>query len=90
MRRNGAPQMTDDTQQQRTACVGEACLANQNIACQICRDACEVGAIRFSPQLGRVAQPVVDVEACTACSECLAVCPTGAISLAVQPEAAEA
>ena len=37
--------------------VGPSCLAAAGVVCQICRDCCPVGAIRFRPVLGRVAQP---------------------------------
>jgi ferredoxin len=32
-----------------------------------------------------VALPLLDTEACTACGECLAICPAAAITLAAVP-----
>lgn len=63
------------------ALVSDACLAGHNVACQACGDQCEAAAIRFRPRLGGAARPEVNAERCTGCAECLAVCPTQAISI---------
>lgn len=65
--------------------VGDGCLARCGIVCQSCRDACPEGAIRFRPKLGRVAEPEVDLAACTGCGECVAPCPVAAIEIAGRP-----
>jgi ferredoxin-type protein NapF len=57
------------------------CLALQGVECRVCGEACEAGAIRFRLQIGAVAQPALDLSACTGCGECLAVCPSNAIAL---------
>ena len=62
--------------------VGAGCLARRGIVCQSCRDACPEGAIRFRPRLGRVAEPEVDLAACTGCGDCVAPCPVAAIRIA--------
>ncbi len=66
------------------AVIGEACLALRGVECRICGDACGAGAIRFRPVRGGVALPIVAEDACTACGDCVAPCPTGAIP-AMQP-----
>lgn len=38
--------------------------------------------MRFRPRLGRVAEPEVDLAACTGCGECVAPCPVAAIEIA--------
>ena len=57
------------------------CLAQRQVECRVCGEVCDHSAIRFRPQLGRVAQPMVDVQACTGCGECVARCPERAIEL---------
>ena len=61
--------------------IGEACLAERQVECRICGEACPSGAIRFRPRLGGIAQPGLDEAACNGCGACLAPCPTRAISL---------
>ncbi len=65
--------------------VGDGCLARLGIVCQSCRDACPEGAMRFRPRLGHVAEPEVDLAACTGCGECVAPCPVAAIEIAGRP-----
>lgn len=55
------------------------CLAERQIVCQTCGDACEVEAIRFRPKVGRVAVPAIDPDVCTGCGACIAACPENAL-----------
>lgn len=64
--------------------IRDSCLAKSNIHCQSCQDACETEAIRFLYSPGRVPHPEVDVDSCTGCGACVAVCPQDAIGLPVQ------
>ncbi|MDO5623657.1 MAG: ferredoxin-type protein NapF [Pseudomonadota bacterium] len=57
------------------------CLALQKVECRTCGDACDARAIRFRPALGGIAQMQLDPQACTACGECVAVCPVGAAAM---------
>jgi ferredoxin-type protein NapF len=61
--------------------IGRSCLALNGVFCQSCADACEARAIRFAPLPGRPPVPIVADERCTACGECAAVCPAGAIAI---------
>ena len=58
------------------------CLAQSNVVCRACGDACPVQAIRFSPQVMSAAQPQVDESLCTGCGACYSPCPVQAIRIA--------
>lgn len=64
------------------AAIGDACLARANVVCRTCGDACEPRALRFRPRLGAAARPEIDIDACTGCGACVAVCPAGAVTVA--------
>ncbi len=61
--------------------IGPQCLALQKVECRMCADACEPRAIRFQPALGGISQMVLNLAACTACGECVGVCPVGAAGM---------
>lgn len=61
--------------------IGGSCLTLGGVSCRCCEDSCEVGAIRFRPQLGGASQPRLDADSCTGCGACVAVCPVGAIDV---------
>lgn len=71
---------------QQPAVIADRCFQNHGIVCASCLDACPKAAIGRTP--GRTAMPIVDPERCSGCGACVAVCPAGAIALAVvAPEA---
>ncbi len=55
------------------------CLAQRQVVCQTCGDACDAEAIRFRPQIGIVAIPHIDEDSCTGCGACIAACPENAL-----------
>ena len=57
------------------------CLAQRDIVCRSCGDACGQSAIRFKPRPGGSALPEVEASRCTGCGGCVAPCPAGAITL---------
>lgn len=61
--------------------IGERCIARQQVECRICGEMCEFAAIRFVPQPGGIAAPLLDGERCTGCGACVAPCPTTAITV---------
>jgi len=63
------------------AVIASHCLALNDVACRNCDDACEQRAIRFRPQMGGQYLPTILSDACTACGDCLSVCPVEAISI---------
>jgi len=64
------------------AMIGDTCLDRHGTTCRACQDVCPAAAIRFRPLLGGRAEPILSVERCTGCGECLAPCPVGALTLA--------
>jgi ferredoxin-type protein NapF len=59
--------------------ISASCLAQRQVVCQTCGDACEVEAVHFRPQLGSVAVPRIDQDVCTGCGACIAACPENAL-----------
>lgn len=68
--------------------VSDQCLPKRGILCESCRDVCIDGAIEFPRTAGQAPLPVVSAAACTGCGACISVCPAGAISAALDAEAA--
>ncbi len=65
--------------------ITERCLSLRGIVCRSCGDACDTDAIRFRLEVGGRATPMLDIDACNGCGECLAICPEDAVAL-VEPE----
>jgi ferredoxin-type protein NapF len=63
------------------AAITPSCLALNHVVCSACAERCEVGAIRFQPALGAAPTPAIDLDRCTGCGACVAVCPVSAITL---------
>ena len=57
------------------------CLSMNATICRSCGESCDDKAIKFDLKLGGIAQPVLNVEQCTGCGACFAVCPVQVISL---------
>lgn len=68
------------------ALVDDACLGARGVVCASCRDACPQSAILIPPAARGAAR--IDVDACTGCGACVAVCPTRAVHLHLPGEAA--
>jgi Fe-S-cluster-containing hydrogenase component 2 len=58
---------------------GAACLAWQRITCVSCKNACPENAIAMAVNQG----PRIDPQLCSDCGQCAAVCPAGAIRIAI-------
>lgn len=65
---------------QLTATISAACLINQDVICSVCAEQCEVSAIRFVFQAGKVPSPEIKVDTCTGCGACFRPCPANAIT----------
>jgi ferredoxin-type protein NapF len=61
--------------------VAPNCLALARVECRVCGDACDPRALRFRPAPGGVSPLQLDTAACTACGECVSVCPVGALAV---------
>lgn len=69
-----------------TATVSAGCLARQGIACRVCGEWCDAGAIRFRPALGGKAEVQVDAEGCNGCGACVGRCPAKAVAMQQRPQ----
>ena len=77
----GARQIGQSGHVGQSAQVGASCLAHSGISCRVCEDNCPERAIRFRPELRGRETPVISAELCTACGECLPICPVSALSI---------
>jgi ferredoxin-type protein NapF len=61
---------------------GDRCLAAMHhVVCQSCGDACDTYGVRFIPTFRGVPNPTLDIELCTGCGACVAVCPAAAVNV---------
>ena len=70
---------------QAKARIAASCLAQQEVVCRSCGDACGESAIHFRPRLGGAARPELEAARCTGCGACVAVCPVHAIKVSAPP-----
>lgn len=63
------------------AAIGEECLGFQGVYCKSCGEVCEMEAIRFAFNSGRIPVPSVDSDACNGCGACVSVCPLEVIKV---------
>lgn len=61
--------------------LNDHCLAFRAIHCELCRDVCEAGALRFVPRLSAMSIPAFNLDLCTQCGDCARVCPQNAIDV---------
>ncbi|MBL4830209.1 MAG: ferredoxin-type protein NapF [Aliivibrio sp.] len=61
--------------------INSDCLATKSVECRSCSELCEPMAIKFQLTIGNVAQPRLDLDKCTGCGACVAICPVSAISM---------
>ena len=64
---------------------GEFCLPRQGVVCRSCGEACATSAIVFRPAAGGVSRPDLIADRCTACGDCVPVCPVSALALGACP-----
>lgn len=57
------------------------CLSMNAIICRSCAESCEDEAIKFTLKLKGIAEPVLDVDACSGCGACFSVCPVKVITI---------
>jgi Fe-S-cluster-containing hydrogenase component 2 len=68
------------------AAIGASCVSRRGVACRVCAEYCDRGAIRFRAARGGISVPIVDGAVCTGCRACLMPCPVGAIALGMESE----
>lgn len=66
--------------------VTNQCLAQNEVYCQSCRDACDELAIKFDFFSERIPKPQIDLEACNSCGACVSICPPNAINITITKE----
>ena len=59
--------------------LGDGCLQELGISCQLCRDVCPASAISVDLSQRPVGRLLIDSEACTGCGTCLGTCPEEAL-----------
>ena len=59
----------------------DRCFNRQGVYCDSCRDACEIDVIRVKPRLGGTVEIRIELDQCTACGQCVSVCPADAIAM---------
>ena len=59
----------------------DKCFNQEGVYCDSCRDACETDAIKVKPRLGGTVEIRIDLDPCTACGQCISVCPADAIAM---------
>ncbi len=57
------------------------CLSMNATICRSCGESCDDKAITFDLKLGGIAEPKLNIEQCTGCGACFAVCPVHVITL---------
>ena len=63
------------------AAIQSSCLSINAVICRSCGEVCDERAIRFKLEVGGVAIPQLDLDQCTGCGACFAVCPIRAVTL---------
>jgi ferredoxin-type protein NapF len=63
------------------AAIQPNCLSMNAVICRSCGEVCDERAIRFKLEVGGVATPLLDLDQCTGCGACFAVCPIRAVTL---------
>jgi ferredoxin-type protein NapF len=81
----GALHDIDSSPWRLKAAIDARCLTRQGVTCQVCGDHCPTHALRFPPQAGAAAVPLLDLSACRGCGACVAVCPAQAITMTELP-----
>ena len=61
--------------------ISNCCIEYKGVSCRRCGEVCDHGAIAFKVAGRGISHPVVDINQCTLCGECLNICPVSAITL---------
>ncbi|EGQ7930922.1 ferredoxin-type protein NapF [Vibrio vulnificus] len=68
---------------QARAIINESCLSYHNVECRSCGEMCEPMAIQFKLEIGKVAQPQINLDECSGCGACVSVCPSSSINVSI-------
>lgn len=64
------------------ASIGDGCLLNLQISCQLCTDACDLEALKLDLSQRPTGRIQLDRDICTGCGACVSFCPQSAIEIA--------
>jgi len=59
--------------------ISAACLNQQGVYCQSCKEACDESAIVFNQIQRGIPLPMIIASRCTSCNDCVESCPVDAI-----------
>lgn len=60
----------------------DICIEFKGMSCRRCGEMCDQGVISFKVAGRGLYKPVIDINQCTLCGECLKICPVNAMTLA--------
>jgi ferredoxin-type protein NapF len=63
-----------------------ACLNNQGVYCQSCKEVCDEDAIIFNQVDRGIQLPMIISTRCTSCKDCVGSCPANAITIGSNPD----
>lgn len=66
--------------------VKASCLSMNAITCRTCQDTCEHQAIGFRLMTGGRSTPVIDLDLCNGCGNCVGFCPSSSLELTKMTE----
>lgn len=64
--------------------IKSSCIAYHGTICRTCGEACNDEAIHFKLEPGKVGEPILNLDNCTGCGFCIAMCPVDAVVISTQ------
>ncbi|NOR51379.1 MAG: ferredoxin-type protein NapF [Gammaproteobacteria bacterium] len=61
--------------------ISQECIAYRGVVCRSCGEFCDERAIRFRPEIGGISKPSLELDLCSGCGACVAICPVSAVTI---------